>query len=233
MRKVHLLGLALLAIFAFSVVATATASAELFLLAEWLYNGAVISGELLVESPGELLLEDNKVPILGKSMILCSGIFDGFVGPGSADLITELLNLSKESISTTGLSGLALECVNQENCPEPLFWAVNLPWTTELELHEDPGPEEDYVVLILGKPGWEVECMGLGQTDTCAVEPEGGFLLDNGTPTPTALFSEEITELMGLGLGNCTLGGAATSIVEGEALIEHPEGGTISASSGA
>jgi hypothetical protein len=228
-----MLGLALLAIFAFSVVATATASAELFLLAEWLYNGATIPSELLVESSGELLLEDNKVPILGKAMVLCSGILDGFVGPGSADLITEVLTLGKVAISRTALVGAALECVNQENCPEPLVWAVNLPWTTELELHEDPGPEEDYVVLILGKPGWEVECMGLGQTDTCTAETEAGFLLDNTTPTPTALFSEEITELMGLGLANCTLGGAATGIVEGEGLIEHPEGGTISASSGA
>jgi len=228
-----MLGLALLAIFAFSVVATATASAELFLLAEWLFNGATITSELLVESPGELLLEDNKVPILGKAMVLCSGILDGFVGPGSADLITEVLKLNKESISRTALSGVALECTNQENCPEPLLWAVNLPWTTELELHEDPGPEEDYVVLILGKPGWEIECMGLGQTDTCTAETEGGYLLDNGTPTPTALFSEEITELMGLKLATCTLGGVESGLVEGEGLIEHAEGGTISASSGA
>jgi len=227
-----MLGLALLAIFAFSVVATATASAELFLLAEWLYNGATILSELLVTSLGTLLLEDNKVPILGKAMVLCSGYLDGFVGPGSADLITEVLNTSLESISTIKLSGLALECTNQENCPEALVWAVNLPWTTELELHEDPGPEEDYVVLILGEPGWEVECMGIGQTDTCTAVTEGGFLLDNGTPTPTALFSEEITELMGLNLATCTLGGALSGIVEGEGLIEHPEEGTISASSG-
>jgi len=234
MRRTHLLGLALLAIFAFSVVATATASAELFLLAQWLFNGGTILSELLVESPGELLLEDNKVPILVKAMVLCSGYLDGFVGPGSADLITELLNLTKEPISKTGLSGVALVCTNQENCPEPLVWAVNLPWETELELHEDPGPEEDYVVLILGKPGWEVECMGLGQVDTCTAETEGGFLLDNTTPTPTALFSEEITELMGLKLANCTLGGPETGIVEGEGLIEHgDEMGTISASSGA
>jgi len=229
-----MLGLALLAIFAFSVVATATASAELFLLAEWLYNGAIIPSELLVESSGELLLEDNKVPILGKAMVLCSGILDGFVGPGSADLITELLNLGKEPISKVGLSGLALEgCTNQENCPEPLVWAVNLPWETELELHEDPGPEEDYVVLILGKPGWEIECMGIGQSDECVAETEGGFLLDNTTPTPAALFSEEITELMGLKLAKCLLGGNESGIVGEEGLIEHPEGGTISASSGA
>jgi len=231
-----MLGLALLAIFAFSVVATATASAELFLLAEWLFNGSTITSELLVESVGELLLEDNKVPILGKAVVLCSGYLDGFVGPGSADLITEVLNLTKESISTTALSptGLALECMNQENCPEPLVWAVNLPWTTELELHEDPGPEEDYVVLILGKPGWEVECMGIGQTDTCTAETEAGFLLDNiMMSTPIALFSEEITELMGLKLAKCTLGGNESGIVQGEGLIEHPEGGTISASSGA
>jgi len=233
MRKTHMLGLALLAIFAFSVVATATASAELFLLAEWLYNGATIPSELLVESMGELLLEDSKIPLLGKAVVLCMGYLDGFVGPGSADLITEVLNLSKESISTTGLSGLALECTNQENCPEPLVWAVNLPWPTELELHEDPGPEEDYVVLILGKPGWEVECMGLSTSDTCTTEVEGGFLLDNTTPTPTALFSDEITELMGLSLANCTIGGNGAGHVVGEGLIEHPEGGTISASSGA
>ncbi|MGC2374857.1 MAG: hypothetical protein WA484_13375 [Solirubrobacteraceae bacterium] len=142
-------------------------------------------------------------------------------------------------ISLTALAGLALECTNETSCPTPLVWAVHLPWLTELELMEDPAGTNFFVVLILedesaGRPGWYVQCMGtIGEPEDECTLPEGIFELMNEATTPTGLFSEAFVELAGLKLGNCSRGGNETGIVEGEDLIEHPEGGTVSGSSGA
>jgi hypothetical protein len=239
MRKFHLVGIALLAVFAFSAVASATASAELvFLLAEWLLNGVAVVLDL-VEAEGELLLTDLKGFLGAEAMVLCSGILDGFVEPNGHDLITEVLTLDTppDTVDLVALGLLALTCVNQVNCATPLVWAVNLPWLTELELHEE-GTTTLFVVLILdsgaGKPGWYVQCMGvLGEpSDECTAGTEGGvFEVDNTTPTLTALFSEALTEAMGLKLADCTVGGLEQGEVEGEGLINVPEGGTLTVSS--
>ena len=241
MRKFHLLGLALLAVFAFSAAVTSAASAAVtFLLAEWLYNGVTVTGELLVESAGELELTDTKGFLGAAATILCSGILDGFIEPASLDLITELLNLSKEAISLTALVGLSLTCTNVTNCATPVVWAVHLPWLTEVELMEDPtgSGTNFFVVLILnsgaGAPGWYVQCKGvLGEPEDECTATEGVFELMNESPTPNALFSEAFAELAEVKLAGCTRGGAETGKVEGSGLIEHPEGGTVSASSGA
>jgi hypothetical protein len=235
MKTFHLLGLAVFAILALSAVVASTASAE-FLLAEWLWEGNHITSALLVESSGELLLEDSGTGI----DILCSGILDGFVEPESLDLITELLDLTGLiAISLTALVEPGLACESHSSlCVEPLVWAVNLPWETELELEEPGG---NYLVLILGNPGWYVVCMlTFGTpTDECTAS-EGAFEVDNNVGgTPNALFSEAITELAGLKLATCLMVGpfgeletlVETGIVEGEGLITHSGGGVISVSS--
>jgi len=235
MKTFHLLGLAVFAILALSAVVASTASAE-FLLAEWLWEGIEITSALLVASPGTLLLEDAGTGI----DILCSGILDGFVEPESLDLITELLDSTGLiTISLTALVEPGLLCESHSSlCVEPLVWAVHLPWETELELQEPGG---NYLVLILNNPGWYTVCMlTLGEpTDECTA-PEGAFEVDNNAGgTPTALFSDAITELAGLKLGTCVMVGPfgeketllEKGIIEGEGLIEHSTGGSISASS--
>jgi hypothetical protein len=233
MRKFRLLGLMLLAVFAFGAVAAMSASAVEFLLAEWLAAGVSVTGELLVQSPGELLLESSP-PLIGKVDVLCSGILDGFLLENGEDLITEVLSLGGVATGTP-LTGTAIACTNVEKCPEPLVWPVHLPWLTLLELMEDPAGTSFFVVLILpdgaGNPGWEVECMIGGASEECT-SPEGVFEVMNETTTSTALFSEAITELAGLKLANCTVAGNEKGIVEGEGLIEDPAGGNpITASS--
>ena len=165
MRKLHLLGVVLIAVVAFGVVSAATASAVTFLLAEWLVGGAAVTSTVLTETTGELLISEN-MTVLGvkvKIGVLCSGIFVGNIGSDGADDITELLNLPKELIDLTPLVELGLECTNDENCPEPLAWADNLPWLTQLELMVD-GSEEFFVDLLTpngnGNPGYHVVCMG-------------------------------------------------------------------------
>ena len=114
MRKVQLLGLVLLALFAFGVF-TASAMATT-LLDEWLVGGAAVTTELLVEVEDELLLEDSKVPIIGKVDILCSVIYDGWIGPNSLDYLSEVLNLSGVALSGTPFIGESIDCTDQTGC---------------------------------------------------------------------------------------------------------------------
>jgi hypothetical protein len=204
----------------------------LFLLAEWLLNGAAVTTPVLVEATGELLLEDTNVLGL-KAQVLCSGILDGFVEAESLDLITDVLSLLGGEVSLIPLEGTALACTNEANCPEPLVWAVKLPWPTEVELMEADGVSY-FIVLILNEPGWHVECMG-SLSDECKA-PEGAFELTLEGASLLALFSDTIaTELAGQKLATCTLGGAETGVVEeeleGSGTIVPAEGGELTASS--
>jgi hypothetical protein len=236
MKRFKLLGIVMLAVFAFAAVLAASASAATFLLAEWLVGGTAVSTELLTESIGELLLEDTSTP-LGKADVLCSGNLEGWVGPNSLDWISEVLSLSGGAAGNTGLSGTALVCVNQMNCEEPLVWAAHLPWETEVELMEDT--TVFFADLILphsggGQPGWEVECMKslIGPiTDECT-GPEGAVseLSLEGT-TLLGNFSTAFTELAGIKLATCSLGGENSGIVEGSAPVILNEGGELTASS--
>jgi len=70
MRKIQLLGVAALALFAFGAFTAVSANAaNTYLLALWLFNGANVETELLVEISGELLLEDTKA-ILGTAAMV-------------------------------------------------------------------------------------------------------------------------------------------------------------------
>jgi hypothetical protein len=200
----------------------------LFLLAEWLLNGTAVTTPVLVESSGELLLEDANVLGL-KAQVLCDGLLDGFVESESKDLITDVLTLEGGEVSLTSLEGTALACTNEANCPEPLVWPVKLPWPTEVELMEADGVSY-FIVLILGEPGYHVECMG-SLSDECKA-PEGAFELTLEGATLLASFSDAIaTELAGQKLGACTLGGAEQGIVEGGGTVSDAEGGELTASS--
>jgi hypothetical protein len=235
MKKCNAFGFMLLVAFAFSAFAAATASAELvFLLAEWLLNGVAVVLDL-VETEGELLLIDLKGFLGAEVMILCSGMSVGFIEPNGLGLVTEILTLSGDTVDSVPLGPLALTCENQVNCPQPLLWAVHLPWLGELELMEE-GTSTSFVVLGLeggnGAPGWYIQCMGIvGEpVDECTAA-ESVFEVVNGAPTPTGLDSDAITERAGLKLGSCTLGGPESAILEGEGLASVAEGGTLSASS--
>ena len=127
MKRNHVLGVALLAVFAFGVL-TASASAVTFLLALWLFNGANVTSLLLTESTGELELINKNAGKLGlTAKVLCSGTFDGWVGPESLDENTELLSLAGVAISSIALTGTSLSCANTENCEKPEVWADGLP----------------------------------------------------------------------------------------------------------
>jgi hypothetical protein len=230
MKKFHLLGVVLVAVFAFAALTAASASAVTFLLAEWLVGGLPITAELNVEGTGEVELEEM---ILGlKIVALCSGIVDGTIGPNGLGMASELLSLAGVAISLTPLSGTALECTNDGNCPEPLVWAVHLPWESLLELMEE-GTEVFFVSLGFssgaGDPGYYIECMGTGTSDECRVVEGAGKATNEGSNVDGEA-SEAFTELAGLKLGNCSTAGNETALITGLGTLSLVGGGTLSVS---
>lgn len=227
MRKFYAIGAALLAVFAVGVLTAASASAAVsFLLAEWLAGGSPVTTSLASDTEGELLLEETIIGV--KIDALCSGIFVGTVGNDGEDTITELLNLGKELIDLTPLTEPGLICTNTTNCPEPLAWADNLPWSTLLELMVD-GTEEFFVDLLTnsgaGNPGYHVVCMGVsGLEDLCTSEP-GISKITNTTEGLNGEFSELFNELAEVKLGNCVTAGNEKGVVEGLGFILLTETG--------
>lgn len=239
-KSFRLVLVALAAVFAFGALTAASASALTFLLALWLWNGTAVSENLNVESEGELLLEDTKGGLFGEAVaVLCSGTLDGWVGPESLDAISDVLDLTKVLISETELVEPGLACVSETGpCIEPLVWAINLPWDTEVELVEDAGTF--FAILILphaggSNPGWHIECMGtIGKPEDLCSAPEAAVqLLLPTTTTLGAEFSEAFRTLVGAPLATCTMGGANTGVVisDAEATVRHETGGELSASS--
>lgn len=233
MRKFHVLGMALIAVFALSVVVAESASATVvFLLAEWLVNGAAVTSALPTKAEGELLLENTKAPIVGKAMVLCSGILDGTVGPNGEDEVIELLNLTGTAISLTALSGTSLSCADQENCESSKVWAANLPWKTELNLIEINGVSFFGILFlkkagVTGSPGWYVECtvLGVKASEECTAEPDVAEAKNIAAGVET-MFSDKFTEEAGLKLAECSGNKEETGIVEGPGTETTTESGT-------
>ena len=236
MRKVQLLGLVLLALFAFGVF-TASAMATT-LLDEWLVGGAAVTTELLVEVEDELLLEDSKVPIIGKVDILCSVIYDGWIGPNSLDYLSEVLNLSGVALSGTPLSGESIDCTDQTGCETntpALIWFLGVPAWTESELLEQTGGPffEDVTTPVNGEFGYEItDCLilGIAMEDECSTPKVVAELKLEGT-TLLYQFSKAFTELAGSKLVLCTQSKEETGIIEGEGVYELSGGGELANSS--
>jgi hypothetical protein len=228
MKRIQVLGLALVAVVAVSAFVASAASAVTFLLAEWLITGVPLTGTLAVEQTGELNLINTNGGGLGVRVeLLCSGTLDGTIGPNGADEITELLNLEKVAINLTPLVGTALACTNTKNCTEPLVWAEELPWKTELVLMEDT---ESFFVDLLINGKYYAECLILGVSvnELCEAATTA-IKITNIAEGLDAEFSDAFQELAELKLGVCG-GRAETAIVEGLGLIV-PDAGTLTASS--
>jgi hypothetical protein len=218
MRKLQIV-LAFFAVFAFGAIAVGSASAELTLLAEWLFNGAAIPALLPVTITGEVLLSLLEFGI-EVADILCSMIFVGSVGPNGEGEITKILNLAKEEIGVE-LVGLSLECMVDASAIAGCgaagsiadFWIDQLPWLMNLELMES-GSFLDRV----SNSGYHLLCLANNEEELCTqsfttvVSNEAGGVLDKFEP------SENIP---------CTHG---EGMFEGEGLIAHAEG-TLSVSS--
>lgn len=215
MKKLHVVMLALVAVFAFSALLAATASAEATLLAEWLVGGKPVTTLTSVITSGELLLKDIKEKI----MVLCSGEFVGSVGPSGEDEITEVLPLGGGTAIT--LTNILL-CTVQEGCevsPTANVAPEGLPFHSLLFLDETSGLFLD----ALFSAGYSVECDILGiplkeecTTPTIALGGSAGQVVNVASGVEASLEPASPN-------ANCTIGGSA----QGEA---EPGAGTITKS---
>jgi hypothetical protein len=233
MSRHRVIGLVFFALFAFSAILAASASAVVTLLAEWLVGGAAITATLASKATGEILLEDTKV--LGvKVDILCSAILDGSILTDGESEITEVLSLTGVLVTKTPLSGEPLSCENKESCGAAgalaLVYPLNLPWVDLLYSRENGQIWDDVTSEAAEKaaagPGYEVECTILGTKITDECTTASGL-------TEFQVINNTAAELNGPAEpnGNCTAGGAGAGINEVfDAPITVNEGGTLTVS---
>jgi hypothetical protein len=185
MRKIQLMGIAVVAVFALSAFAASSALAA-FSAAEWLEGnpGKVIAAAKVAETKGGLTLENVKE----KASILCTGAFDGTVGPGSADEVTKVLTSAGVEVpeldETTATGGI--KCTGVKTCEtESEVWPQHLPWKSEVQTELAAKTFFD-LVLKNAKgvvPGYTILCLALGGLvnveELCeAVEGSSGQLLN-------------------------------------------------------
>ena len=219
-KKFYVAGLALVAVLAFSALASSSA----FAVSKYLLNGAQITTTIPTVTEGELLLEDTAAT--GKPDILCMGSFDGTIGPpeGTKDQITEVLNLEKVLVAgELANSDLIANCeTDNGTCTNPVdVEAVNLPWNTEVML--TPGGKFSDLLVSSGngEPGWRVDCnsiIGL-ISDTCTGEGNASAELTNiagGGVLGTFLETETDTISPP---AHCSLNGGKTGLVVGSSPI--------------
>jgi hypothetical protein len=214
MKRHHILGLAFLAVFAFSAVLAASASAEVTLLAEWLIKGAAVLTLTSVQSKlvtgTEMLFEDMKEGVDIDCAVVNS---EGSVGPNGEDEITAV------TIGTcTTLAG---------TCGSPEIKAENLPWNTLLILDQGTGAFLDLLSEKgAGFPAYVTDCLVLGflVEDLCSSNT-GSATIDNTAESDVvALFNEDDET------GICSLSNGIPLLL-GEQLITTLTGEALAASS--
>jgi hypothetical protein len=220
MRKIHVLGLGLLAVFVYGAIMASAA----FAAPEWLVEESAVTENLPAETEGELELvklvsSTNSAHLV---TVKCSAILVGSIGPAGKDEITSVLTLSEASIGkevneTTTLEGAGLECTVTQSeggftdCAlnsVALVWPANLPWKSQLELMESTGTVLDVVTSATGSgPGYDVECKtvsGITGSELCE-GPASAFVSNSvGTPMGVEGKTDETEE------ANCTITGEKT-----------------------
>jgi hypothetical protein len=152
MLRIQMIGLALGAALAMSVVAASSASAAHL----WLIGGKLVASEVKIHATDLFLLTDDTPPVGGATQIHCKRFDDGTVGPHALDLVlaitAELLGTNDKVHCTFDKTG------GCESGSLLLALAIGLPWHTELYLE---GTEvRDHIASSTpgGKIGWKVTC---------------------------------------------------------------------------
>ena len=209
MKKIHILGVALFAMFAFGVVSAGSAFAVE--TAQWLVDAATIAltekvnVDLTTNSAG-ILLEDMNATL--KPDVLCLTVAKalGFLYSNGEDEVVEGECTEVESMT----SGVTCSSVKP----------VNLPWLTQL-VQESSGAFLDLIKSDgKGIPGWEVECTALGVkvTDKCETENGKPEQLNNtSTEEVEATFLESVAESEE---AKCSVGGEKEGLVVGTLLTD-------------
>ncbi len=212
MRFIRIAGLCLVAIFAVSLVAVATASAA----PAWeQLNGTTwkeVGNTEKVVGSGTLKLRDADT-LLGVSEVECGGSQKGSVGPTKFDRV-EVIEIQASQCKATKV------CENVEE-----ITVKNLPWQTEVY---ESGKEirDNLKSGGNGEPGWRVKCKTIGgsKSDECLTEAGLVFStqVTNKTSNNTAAsgFEEKSTKSP---KAKCTEGGAKSGEVVGVIVLSEAE----------
>jgi hypothetical protein len=217
MKKMQVVLMVLVSVFALAAVAVSSASAEITLLAEWLANGLPIEMTLATTSKGTLFLTDTGTP-LGSTTVKCAGgSLDGWVGPDGTDQINEVLNSAGKSIEAN-LKGEAFLCEGTKTCEkdatETEVWPLALPIMTLLYLLESSSEPFSILFFTPGAKnlGIEIKCLALATLieDTCSSEDitAGDALNTSGGPEAMGQSSPGVS---------CTEGNSSSGFLESEA----------------
>ncbi len=201
--------IALIAVFAFSVVAVSSAfaatEAALWLVKAEEVPAAGVSIDLEVVSTHKLVLEDMEAgPLKQATSVECGGTGTGLVLPEGLD---EQLTFTPEGcVRKTGGACETLESIE----------AVNLPWKTEVLQVTGSSPElfEDAIVSGTGgNPGWLIECETLlgKKDDTCTTDTSKIPLVNESSGEVLGTFENRAGEE-----ASCTEGTSKSGLVTGE-----------------
>ncbi|HEX5309666.1 MAG TPA: hypothetical protein VFW38_11365 [Solirubrobacteraceae bacterium] len=211
MRKLQIVGLTLVAVFAMGALYASSAFAA---ESRWLVDGAIPTAAHQVdsESSGPISLTDAKGGIFGEEVqVLCEGTDLGTVGPGPADTL--------ESITV-------VKCVTDKGiCGEPNAEPINLPWTTSIELIGAVFYDDITTTVGNKNVGYRVIC-NKAVEDTCELAL-GRALLENSGNNVNAVFNSADANQP---KGTCTRGGAGAGLVDGIDIILSETGLTIAVS---
>jgi hypothetical protein len=204
MKKLHIIGLALVAVLACSAAVAASAFA---LESTWLVAGAKPAAAVKTDSTGKILLEDMSFG----AAVECATADKGTVGPGPKDTVTEVVFSS---------------CTVEKGCTTvDAVTAVDLPWTSTVTLSGTAFLD----VLTAdgaGAPGYLVECTILGiLADDVCTKAEATVNLENLTSEVNALFNTEEE-------AKCSLGGEKAGLVSGTETILVEGGQALAVSEG-
>jgi hypothetical protein len=210
MKKIQLLGMALVAVFAFGALAATAALAEVSggEPAFWLVKGvALANGEangLPSDSEGEIILTH-----LSAAVVKCSGLLEGSVyneAAGGFGLITKVWSLGTGQVEIS-LGGNALKCEAAsgfcEKTTDVEVWPDNLPWLVTLILMTLNSKEEAaelFLILLSADPtnlpAYEVLCLvfTIAVEELCQGETSAVLALSAGVLTATFSETELIAE---------------------------------------
>jgi hypothetical protein len=228
MKKISLVGLALVAVCAFFALATTSAFAALeYALAEWLNNGLAITATTATDTVGSLKFENSS----NKAEILCSGLFVGTVGSDGEDTVTEVFNLSGTKIAELDGSPATggISCTGDNLCETGSeIWPINLPFLTLLQLDTENNKFYDLVLNNANgvPPAYNVNCKTIIGTvnELCVAVAESGGEVVNVTGGV-----EPVGKLEPFGACNGTAGVGVIEAVPG-GLTTTNSGGPLSAS---
>jgi hypothetical protein len=221
MRSIKITGLCLVAMFAMSMAAAATASAGVWQqcqkgaagtkwtnsecnvassTGEWAWQEVTTTEKVF--STAALKLEDTNVLFVGRVAVECFGTDEGTIGPKQFDRVEKVRVGS---------------CKNVEHCTEGTVTAeaIHLPWQTELFQTENRTRDKITEVPPNGQPGYNTTCnTSLARsTDECVTETgkEGSTLMTNIQETGIVQAEFETKS----GTAKCSLGGAKNGHVWG------------------